>query len=91
METQRLEFDKKLRPQTIASSLKRCSIDMYPSLSVLLKLAAALYLQHHANAKGIFPFYDTYKPGYRAIEKGEGRVGRGWLVAQTSVYLLNKM
>ena len=37
-----LECDEKLRPKTIASSLKKCSKDMYPNLSVLLKLAATL-------------------------------------------------
>ena len=34
-----LEFDEKMRPKTIASSLKRCSRE---HLSVLLKLAATL-------------------------------------------------
>ena len=37
-----LECDEKLRPKTIASSLKKCSKDMYLNLSVLLKLAATL-------------------------------------------------
>ena len=34
--------DRKCRPETIVSSLKKCSKHMYPNLSVLLKLAAAL-------------------------------------------------
>ena len=33
----RLKCDEKLRPKTIASSLKKCSKDMYPKLSVLLR------------------------------------------------------
>ena len=37
-----IEWDEKLRPKTIASSLKKCSKDVYPNLSVLLKLAATL-------------------------------------------------
>ena len=37
-----LECDEKLRPKTIASSLKKCSKDMYPNFSVLLKLATTL-------------------------------------------------
>ena len=37
-----LECDEKLRPKTTASSLKKCSKDMYPNLSVLLKLVATL-------------------------------------------------
>ena len=37
------ECDEKLRPKTIASSLKKCSKDMYPNLSALLKLAATLH------------------------------------------------
>ena len=36
------ECDEKSRRETIASSLKKCSKDMYPNLSVLLKLAATL-------------------------------------------------
>ena len=34
--------DRKCRPETIVSSLKKCSKHMNPNLSVLLKLAAAL-------------------------------------------------
>ena len=41
-----IECDEKLRPKTIASSLKKCSKDMYPNFSVLLKLAAKTCLLH---------------------------------------------
>ena len=37
-----LECDERLQPKTISSSLKKCSKDMYPNLSMLLKLAATL-------------------------------------------------
>ena len=40
-----LECVEKQRPKTIASSLKKCSKDMYPNLSVLLKLAAILRMR----------------------------------------------
>ena len=37
-----LKCDEKLCPKAIASSLRKCSKDMYPNLSVLLKLVAIL-------------------------------------------------
>ena len=54
IERKLLECGEKLRPKIIASSLKKCSKDMYPNLSVLLKLPATLPITS-SECKKIFP------------------------------------
>ena len=60
-----LECDEKLRPKTIASSLKKCSKDMYPNLSVLLKLAANL-LVTSCRCERSFPILRSLRTWLRA-------------------------
>ena len=60
-----LECDGKLRPKTIASSIKKCSKDMYPNLSVLLKPAPILPVTS-CKCEGKFSVLQTLQTWLRA-------------------------